>query len=278
MRVLGLTGGAAIVIVGSAFNQWAIPLVVIGAIELCLAAATFRFVREGPAGRPREGRPWRSIALEAWGTDVLRERSFLFMTATRLLFLMGTGIFVNVSVYYMEDSLGQADPDWRAVWLFAGLAAIVAGNVVGTFPAARFSDRIGRKPVIWAAAGLAAAGIGVVAVAPVPIVAIPGVFLLGIGSGAYLSVDWALMTEVIPRATTGRYMGLGNIANSISGPIGLVFGGLLIDSFTRGGLPDVGPRVAVALGIVFLAGAAIALIGVHPRIDPRRPVTVAAAA
>jgi MFS family permease len=86
------------------------------------------------------------------------------------------------------------------------------------------------------------------------------------------------MTEVIPLAASGRYMGLANIANSISGPIGLIVGGPLMDAFTRAGHIDIGPRVAVGVGVFALAGAAIVLVGVHPRRDPRTAMLEAPAA
>jgi len=278
MRVTGTLAGAAVMLIGASQNQWGLPLIIIGAVELVLAAVTFRFVREGPQGRSREGRPWSAIAREAWGTDVLQERSFVRMTGVRLLFLMGIGIFVNISLLYIERSLGQTDRDLRSIWSFTGLAALIVGTVVATFPAASISNRVGRKPVIWAAAAIAAAGILVIAIAPTPLVAMPGILLMGIGAGAYLSVDWALMTEVIPLAASGRYMGLANIANSISGPMGLVVGGVLMDACTRAGNIALGPRVAVATGIIALGGAAWLLRGVEPRRDPRGFVRASASA
>ena len=42
------------------------------------------------------------------------------------------------------------------------------------------------------------------------------------------------MTDIIPLASSGRYMGIANIANSIAGPLGvLVAGPLIMDAFTR---------------------------------------------
>jgi len=89
------------------------------------------------------------------------------------------------------------------------------------------------------------------------------------GMGAYLADDWALMTETIPLISSGRYMGLANVANSIATPAGLVVAGLTIDVFTRAGARDLGPRVGVASGLLFLAGAALLLRQVRPRRDPR---------
>ena len=152
------------------------------------------------------------------------------------------------------------------------MSRLPVATIISAIPAARISDRVGRKAVIWTACLIAGIGLGLMAAAPNPSLAVAGVFLMGVGSGAYLAVDWALMTDTIPLITSGRYMGLANIANSIAGPIGLLIAGIfVIDRFTAAGLIEVGPRAAVALGIPALALAAIILVGVHPRRDPRTP-------
>ena len=48
---------------------------------------------------------------------------------------------------------------------------------------------------------------------PLPIV---GAALFGASAGTFLAVDWALMTDIIPRASSGRYMGLSNVATASS--------------------------------------------------------------
>lgn len=269
MRMGGNIGGAMIMMVGAAFNQWGLALFLIGVIEFSLAALTFVFVDDGPPPKPREGRSWATVAREAWGLDVLRERSFIRMTMVRFLFLMGTGIFINVSAWYLRDSLGQTEAD-RTMWGIAALGALGVATVLAAIPAARISDHTGRKPVIWVACALAAAGLALIAAAPTPPLAVAGVFLMGLGSGAYLAVDWALMTDTIPLITSGRYMGLANIANSIAGPVGLFIAGtFVIDRLTAAGMIEAGPRAAVAIGIPAVVLAGVVLIGVHPRRDPR---------
>jgi MFS family permease len=272
MRTLGNIGGAVIMLtVGNGLGQWGPALLLIGIIEFALAALTFIYVDEGPTGRPRHGRSWFSVAREAWGLDVLRERSFIRMTVVRFLFLMGTGIFINVSKWYLDNSMGLSAEE-QTRWGFIALGAAGVFTALAAVPAARISNRIGRKAVIWAACLIAGIGLALIAIAPSPPLAVVGLAFMGAGSGAYLAVDWALMTETIPLITSGRYMGLANIANSISGPLGLLLAGhFVIDAFTRAGLIELGPRAAVAIGIPALAVAAVVLIGVHPRRDPREP-------
>ncbi len=137
-------------------------------------------------------------------------------------------------------------------------------------PAARISDRTGRKPVVWAPRPRWPRGIAILAVAPSPAVALVGALFLGAGSGAYLAVDWALMTDIIPLASSGRYMGIANIANSIAGPLGLAVAGPIMDAFFRAGRRrDGSARGGRRRRHRPRALAAFLLIGVHPRRDPR---------
>ena len=278
MRMAGQVGGALIMmILGAGLQLWGPALLLIAIIEFGLAAATFYWVSDGPPAKPREGRSWREVALESWGTDLLRERSFLRMSLVRFLFLMSTGLFINISAWYLRDSLGQTEGD-RTFWGIVALAALSVATLVTVLPAARLSDRVGRKPVIWAACASAAVGLALIAIAPSPPVAVLGLAIMGSASGAYLSADWALMTETIPLVASGRYMGLANIANSLSGPVGaFIAGAFVIDRLTAAGMIGAGPRVAVAIFIPALAIAAIVLRGVHPRRDPRGSATIGAA-
>lgn len=274
MRTIGVIAGAAIVSLGATTGDFALPFIVVGVIELVLALLTVVLVHEGPVARPRQGKSWRQIAAEAWGTDALRERGFVFMTLTRLFFLMGAAAFVNFSLYYVRDSLGLRGAD-QSLWLTIGPAAIAVGALAGTIPSARFAGRIGRKPVIWLAAATSAIGIVLIARAQTPVEALPGLLLLGFGTGGYLAVDWALMTSTIPRLASGRYMGLANIANSISGPIAVVVGGRVLDEVTRTSGLDVAPRITILTGLIFLAAASLLLIPVKPRIEPPSPQPLA---
>lgn len=277
MRLTGVIAGAAIVSIGATTGDFGLPFIVIGVIEAVLALLTVVLVREGPVARPRQGRSWLKIAAEAWGTDALRERSFLLMTLTRLLFLMGPSVFVNFALYYMRDTLRLTGGE-LALWLTLGPAVLAIGAVIGTVPSAWLSNRIGRKPVIWLTAVASVAGIVLIARAQSPIEALPGVALLGFGSGGYLAVDWALMTSTIPKVAAGRYMGLANIANSLAGPLAVVLGGRVLDDVTRTGGLEAAPRAAILLGLAFVAAGSLLLIPVKPRVEPPGEVQMVAEA
>src|ERR1700674_4395727 len=122
-------------------------------------------VDEGRRVKDRAGRWWRQIALEAWGTDILRERSFLSLILSRLFVLMASSMLLQLGVLYLAQTfaLGQNE---IAIPQTVVVAIAAIGNILAVVPAARLSDRIGRKRVIYASCLLGAIGMSIVAAAP----------------------------------------------------------------------------------------------------------------
>src|SRR5215203_777919 len=229
MQVLGNVSGFVIGAVATATHNYALGLVALGILELATMLSVVFRVREGPPAKSRGGRPWRSIAAEAWGTDILREHSFIWLVASRLAILMGGAMLVQLATFYLARSMGLGERDAGLVLIpLVGLVAL--GTVASVVPSARISDRVGRKPVIWVSCGIGAIGLAVVASAPSLPMAYIGALLYGVSAGIFLAVDWALMTDIIPKASSGRYMGLSNVATASAGVLAVAIGGTLMDS------------------------------------------------
>ena len=268
--VLGTVTGFAIAAVALALyavypSSFFVATMSLGALELATMVSVVFRVADGPAPRDRAGRSWLAVAREAWGTEILRERSFIFLVGSRFFVLMGANVLVNGAVFFLARSLAL-DTSAAGLALLAVLGVVTAGNMIAVIPAARISDRIGRKPVIYAACALGAAGLAVVAVAPGVPVALVGAGLFGVGSGSFLAVDWALMTEIIPKAASGRYMGISNVATASSGVVAIAVAlGLVMDRVTIAADPGTGPRAAMIVGIACYGIGALLLRPVRER-------------
>ncbi len=270
MTVLGTLGGILTVTIGHAiFRDYTVPTIALGVVEFATMAILFARLDEGKAPKQRDGRSWRSIAAEAWGTDILRERSFVLLVSSRFFILGGASFLLAFPVRYFERSLAIPDADERGLWITIVTLAVGLATIVATLPAARISDRVGRKPVIWAACAVGAAGMLVLAAAPIPAVAVPGAVLVGLGAGTFLSVDWALMTDLIPKASAGRYMGISNVATATNGLVAGAIGGLLVDAFYSLGDPGAGPRLAFLVAIASYGAGALLLRDVRETRGPR---------
>ena len=262
MIVFGTILGTGIATLGQLSDAIVPATIALALVEVATMVLLVLTVDEGSVA-PRRTRGWREIALSAWGTDILRERSVIWLLVVRLLFLGAYAVTRFVAAYF-EDSHGLSRDD-ATLYLFIGTLVVGLMTAAAAIPGGRLSDRFGRRRVIWAAAAVVALGLVLVAVAPTPELGIAAFVPFGLGMGIFLSADWALMADVIPKHTSGRYMGILNAGTAMAGPAYLVVAGPLRDLF--GGVElGLGPRAAIAIGVLYVAGAALALT----RVDPRR--------
>ena len=215
--------------IGRGHGRLPLGLVALGVIELVTMLRVVIRVDEGRRARAREG----TIAggrspVEAWGTDILRERSFLFAGGVAAVLPAWAGAFLITYVGAVprplagagqKDATGPADRRSSPSSPSATSSAIV--------PAARLSDRIGRKPVIYARCAIGRRRASrIVRLAPSsPIAFARRGASYGVWAGTFLAVDWALMTDIIPKASSGRYMGISNVATASAGVVAAFIGG-----------------------------------------------------
>ncbi|WP_030783526.1 MFS transporter [Streptomyces sp. NRRL S-920] len=170
-----------------------------------------RDLRLAAADRP----PWngRSFLAGFW-LSPRRHPDLGWAWLTRFLINVSNSLVLLYLLYFLRDRLHHADPEAGVLVLTAVngvtmLATVVAGGA--------WSDRVGRrKPfVIWSGT-LMAAATGLLALWQTWPGALVAAALLGVGFGVFTSVDFALMTDVLPRAADrGKDLGVINIANSL---------------------------------------------------------------
>jgi len=239
----------------------------IGVIEFIAMLGVVTGVREGPRVKPRNGRSWFAIAREAWGLDILRERSFLWLVGSRLFILIGASLYPTLSTFYLAQVFGL-DAQHTADTKIVLLGVVAACLTVAVIPAARLSDRMGRKKIIYASCVMGATGLGMGVVAPILPVAMLGAALFAFSAGAFLAVDWALMSDIVPKASTGRYMGISNVATASAGTIALAVGGAAVMDTVNHLLGyGAGPRAALLFGVIcYIVGALM----LRPVVERRR--------
>jgi MFS family permease len=167
-------------------------------------------------GRPPFG--WRAFARSFW-LSPRQYPDFAWAWLTRFAVNLGNAMAVLYLLYFLRDRIhystlfpGRTAEDGLLVLILIYTAGAVITAVTGGI----ISDRTGRRKLPVTVAGLAMAVPAVMlALWPSWPVAIAAAAILGLGFGVYLSVDQALVTQVLP-AATGRAKDLGiiNIANS----------------------------------------------------------------
>lgn len=209
--------------------------------------------------------PFRDILTLFW-IDPRRYPDFGWVWITRAFFTTGWWLIQPNLLYFMRDVVGASNPA-GAVSLLGGvvlIGALATGIAGGTL-----SDRLGRRPIIFAAAmmmTLACILFALVAWLPAGarLAAVYAIAVIwGFGYGAYLSVDWALGTEVLPsQSDAGKDMGVWHLSMVVPQALAAPAAGLLLQPFYRGegqGYNSAGFTLlfAVACTFMFLCGALI---------------------
>lgn len=221
--------------------------------------------------------------LHTFSLDLRRHRDFAWLMGSRLLILMGIVGLQSFAFFYFSDVYFAGDRRQTTVATSVLLGLVVLVGLLVTWPAAKLSDRIGRKPIVFGGALIGAAGTVVLVfshyqllpssilvplgqVLHVPPLAAQAVFVgffIGIGFGSFLSVDWAFITDVIPHTEAGRFMGFSNIATAGSGIIARLSAGWLLDQFNAGprilGLPGGYPVIFSIFVAWMVLGAVLVL-------------------
>jgi MFS family permease len=195
-----------------------------GVLGVGIMAACFAFVllNPEPARTLEPPAPFRvGSFLGSFWVSPRKHPDFAWAFAGRFTIYMGYQAVVTYLLYILEDHIGlsQAEAN-RTIARLASITFIAL--MVAAVGSGWLSDRIGRrKPLIFAAALFMAAAVTAPLVAP----SIPGMIvyavLIGIGYGAFMSVDLALMTQVLPErpgATDSTGKDLGILATAINVP------------------------------------------------------------
>ena len=185
------------------------------AAALLLSVLPYLFHRDDPA-LPGDANARFRIAgfLRGFWISPVRYPDFAWAWLTRFLVNVGNQLTIVYLLFFLRDVIGHEDPA-AGVLVLTGIYAVMV--MITAVVAGPWSDRVGRrKPfVIGSSATIAMAG-AVMAFFPVWPGALAGAAVLGIGFGAYLAVDFALLTQVLPFAVSrGRDMGVINVANSL---------------------------------------------------------------
>ncbi|HEU0243724.1 MAG TPA: MFS transporter [Candidatus Limnocylindrales bacterium] len=266
MQVVGNVTGFLLVSISVSLGVMELSLVAVAIVEVVTMASVVLRVGKGLPPKPRHGKSWTRIAREAWATDILRERSYVWLLVSRLLFLTAGSLLVNFVVIYLGRSFGMEQVQANEMYV-AILVVVVLANVVAILPSSKVSDRVGRKPLIYVACVGGAVGAAIIAVTPSIPIALVGAALFGAANGTFLAVDWALMTDIIPRASAGRYMGMSNVATGSATPISIAIGGIVLDLVSGSGNDPFSPRAVFLMAVALFAVAAVTL---RPVVEPRR--------
>jgi MFS family permease len=196
--------------------------------------------------------------------DLNEDIDFFWVCAGRVFYYISTSGVVFL-YYYIRDMVVTSD---EAAVRSHLATLVITAQLVGaacSIPCSQLSNKVGRKVVIYGANALMATTFVLYTIAPKcgvftwPAVLCAGI-CYGIGSGAYLSVDYALALDCMPAGkTTAEAFGLWGVAGFLGSTVGPLLGGYLLSASVPTGSHR-WPRAAEASEVYPWTGYALVLL------------------
>ncbi|MFF0477764.1 MFS transporter [Streptomyces sp. NPDC004284] len=246
--LLGSVAGPA---VGSLFAD-DLPLgyaVLAGVVLLAVVLFVVLVPDRDNRGEPRLPFSLRTF-LSAFWVNPVRHPDFFWGFTGRLLLFGGYAMLSTYQLYLAQDYLGLPLEEAKRTVPLLGLVSL-PGILVATAVAGPLSDRFGRrKPVVLVAGLVIAFG----TVIPLVLPSVLGLALSGLvvacGFGAFISVDQALMSSVLPNPDDfGKDLGVLNLAATLPNTVAPVLAAGIVHAF--GSYAALYPVV----GVIALLGA-----------------------
>jgi MFS family permease len=192
------------------------------------------------------------------------QKGFLWWVVNRLMFLAAITSIQGFAPFFLMYAFGVNAE--RAAAMTGQLMTVVgAFTLLSAIPSGWLSDRIGQKRLLASSGLLAAAGtallLGTVWLADMNLIYLAG-SILGLATGLFVTVNWALGTRLVPAAEAGRYLGVSNLAGAGAGMIGSGIGGPLAD-LLNASLPGLGYFTIFSGYLVLFLLSSLSLRGVQ---------------
>ena len=166
---------------------------------------------------------------------------------SRVLVSLGNALGTTLLLYFLMFGLGDANAEDDLILLTLVYMVFV---IVASIGFGRLSDVLNRRKLfVFVAAGLQGVAAVMLAFIPALPAAMVAAGILGLGYGAFLSVDQALATQVLPDpATRGKDLGIMNIATAVPQAVAPLLGAGVVAAFGF-------PGLFVLAGLCAFAGA-----------------------
>lgn len=228
-------------------------------VSVLLAVVLFMLINRDWSSKGASVEPfsWRAFFAAFW-ISPRRHPDFAWAFLARFLLILAYFVVFAYQLYLLTDYIGMSLTDAQNASVTLALAALVP-TLIAIALSGWWSDKVGRRKVfIYVASAVMVVGLLMPLLMPNMSGMIAMSVINGVGFGLYMSVDAALMTEVLPSEGTaaGKDLGILNIATNIPQAMSPVIAATIITSL--GGYP-----MLFVFAIVFVVLAAVVIVPIR---------------
>jgi MFS family permease len=238
-------------------DQVLLAVSIAAAVYILALIITLLSSREKPLNDDRRSKiSVQESLLKAFSIDWKAHPGFKWWFLNRALFWGGSIALNTFMLFYMIDVVQMTEAYAQRfvanIFTVLGLALFLV-----TRPLVIFSGvlaALGTTGFLFARSETALVVIGVV---------------IGLSVGVFLSANWALVTDIVPRREAARYLGIANIATAGGSAVARFLGGIMIDPInTLTGTSSAGYFVLYSLAIISFILATVAILKFPTKMRP----------
>ena len=205
------------------FRTVAIPSIAL-LLAVLIIIWSIRSQTSSDVHKPPQKFSWKDIYL----VDFKSHPAFAWWFVNRFFFWAAFTSLATFLLFFAIDVIGL--PQGIAQEYLGNLALILGGAIlVITLFSGWLADRVGRKPLVIGAGLLAAFGSIIVMFArDLILLAVAGA-IIGTAAAIFISANFALITDIVPRKEAARYLGVSLIASASGGAFARLIGAALVD-------------------------------------------------
>jgi MFS family permease len=205
-------------------------------------------------------------SLTTIGKEARQHSAFIWWIVNRLLFLAAITSLQGFALFFLEYAFKITSE--QAAKLTGSLIYTVGiFTLLSALPAGWLADRVGHKLLVGLSGIISAVGctllLGTIWVPNLSLIYVAGI-ILGIGTGLFMTVNWAMGTNLVPAEEAGRYLGISNLAGAGAGMIGSGIGGPIAD-FLNKSTPGLGYFAIFTAYVVLFALSTVSLRFIRER-------------
>jgi MFS family permease len=224
---LGATLG--VIVAGHVLAHLGIAYSLFGALVI-IASVLFVLINPDRTAAPADIAPFRWGAFfKGFWVSPRKHPDYAWAFGGRFFMVLGTQGVSNYQFYILTDYLHLSPLKAGSIAGILSICSLIT-TVVGTLVFGRISDILRRRKVfVFFASVVVAFGVLIPVAFPVVPAMIASSLIMGIGSGAYTAVDFAVMVDVLPsQGDAGKDLGVLNVASNVPQAIvGVVAAALL---------------------------------------------------
>lgn len=237
------------VVYGMYLSRLPVAMGIISAITaLGMAYTVWRLPEKSAKDNPLPRIGIVETLIESFKANPREYPDFMRLIASRFMINMGFYTATEFLSYYVSDTLHAPNPDKLAAIIM--LIATVSG-LVGNFPAGILSDKTSKKTVVYVSNAVTAAAVLCFLLTSSVNVALAATFVFGAGLGAFMAVDWAFATNLLPDRDEAKYMGIWHVAFTVPQIVAPVIGGLVAFYCNHRFGPGLGYRMVMFIVLIY---------------------------